>query len=229
LFYPLSVVTVFEHLRDSNRRPAQRGHRPLAVAAALVVGIALGYLGWALPVPGGSILIPTLIVLGVGLSLSVLIFVFALHPNRSYLWIAFVLVSVFTVAASFWTYEFSIPASVAWDLGATRQAESALLRVTTAPKNGNGVPLQHCWTIRSGSVGSIIAPFVECAISTFVARDVFFSAKVNSKGGLTYTNRAGATFEDECARHLVGKWWMYSTKTDGMGSCPFGYQFHGGG
>jgi hypothetical protein len=50
--------------------------------------------------------------------------------------------------------------------------------------------------------------------------------------GLVYTDRPSASFADECARRLVGDWWMFASSTDSNGdpgSCYFGYRFAGGG
>jgi hypothetical protein len=84
----------------------------------------LGFLGWELPTYGGSLLVPTVIVFAVGLtpalaSLGLGSFRRGLQPLR----IFSVIVAVFTVAASIWTFGFSLPTSIAWDPGATQQAQ----------------------------------------------------------------------------------------------------------
>jgi len=38
----------------------------LATAIVALVAFVLGYLGWVLPSPGGSLVVPTLIVFGIG-------------------------------------------------------------------------------------------------------------------------------------------------------------------
>lgn len=45
-----------------------RLHSPAVVVAALLLSIAvvLGYLGWVLPCPGGSLAVPAVIVFGIG-------------------------------------------------------------------------------------------------------------------------------------------------------------------
>lgn len=133
-----------------------------------------------------------------------------------------------TVAASVWTYQFSIPASVAWDGKAVPEAQLALARVTALRD-----PLQYCSTIQQGSIGSIEAPYTECATSnpgfqlvTFVPGSYSAGSKMSS--GLAYTDEK-APFPDECDRHLVGEWWMFApVLPESPGECPIGYHFQEG-
>jgi hypothetical protein len=171
---------------------------------------------------------PTLIVAGLGAVVAFVGFLFALHPHLRSLRVFCVLVVGFTIAAAVWTYQFAIPASVAWDGNAVPQAQRALARA-----NAIGNPLQQCWTIREGSIGPIDAPYTECATSdpgfhivTFVSGPVETGPDV--RGGLAYTDRGAGSFADECSRHLIGQWWTF-TRDDGTGGCPVGYRFHGGG
>jgi hypothetical protein len=223
LTYAAGVVTVFGHLKESELGTMpHRGGKSLAIVGAVLVGLVLGYLGWVLPVPGGSVIVPTLVVAGIGALTACLGAIFALHPTHRSLWVFCGMVVGFTIAASVWTYQFAIPASVAWDGNAVPQARLALARV--------GGSLQpHCSTIRDGSIGSIQPPYIECATSNPRAHFVIYRAGPDSKGGLGYTDRGAATFPDECSRHLIGPWWMFTRDTDGMGSCPVGYRFQGGG
>ena len=48
-------------------------------------------------------------------------------------------------------------------------------------------------------------------------------------GGLASTDVGAATFEDQCSRHLAGDWRMFTPESNGLGGCPFGYSFGGGG
>jgi hypothetical protein len=77
-------------------------------------------------------------------------------------------------------------------------------------------------------VGPINAPYSRCAVSTPEGHFVLFTA-VGHNGGIGFTDRFAATFQDECTRHLTGKWWMFTSETKGTpGGCPIGYQFHVG-
>jgi hypothetical protein len=203
----------------------------LATVAVIVVALVLGYLGWILPIPGGSLVVPALIVLGVGAGVALVGWVAAsFRPLQRWRWIFAVGAGVVAVLASLWTFAFSLPASLAWDSNATAQAEAALasLRVSA---HGGVAPLQPCTLHGSGSVGPLDAPYVECAIWTPEGHFVTFRASGSEPArGIGFTDAGARTFPDECTRHLFGEWWMFtgSADTDGdPGTCPIGYQFQG--
>ena len=138
-----------------------------------------------------------------------------------------------TVPAAIWTFECALPAAIKWS-DATGQAQDALSLLQHSAQNRHGtVPPQPCVVHFTGSVGPLAAPYKECAIWTPVGHLVTFMANSpKASGGLVYTDRPSASFEDECARHLVGDWWMFAPSTDSNGnpgSCYFGYRFAGGG
>lgn len=188
----------------------------------IATALALGYLGWVLPTAGGSLVLPTLVVLGIGVVASVAWW-FTAHDL-----IVVSLTVVITMTASVWTFAFSLPASVAWDSGATSQAQAILARLDSSPEKVNGVvPPQPCSTIAIGTIGPISAPYRQCPVFTPVGHIVIFMAEGQTSRGLGYTDRPAATFLDECVRHLVGQWWMFTAETSGTGDCPVGYRFHG--
>jgi hypothetical protein len=133
-----------------------------------------------------------------------------------------------TIGASIWTFAFSLPASLTWGSNATVQAQTVLSRLDSSAKV-DFTPL--CSNIETGSVGPIEAPYRKCA--GFTPRGHYFAvftAAGQTTRGLGYTDWADGTFGNECARHLVGRWWMFtSLKTSNTPDCPVGYQFHGGG
>jgi len=204
----------------------QQSHRyGVGVGALLVLmALVLGYLGWVLLSPGGSLVAPTLIVFGVGGAMTVALAFF----TRS-LPVAVMAVGV-AIAASIWTFSFAIPASLSWGSGATAQAEAALSRLRSSAETVKGVfPPHTCAIVESGSVGPIDAPYRECSTFAPEGHFVIFTSVAQAMHGLGYTDRGASTFPDECSRQLVGKWWMFTPDTDELGSCPIGYQFHGGG
>ena len=184
------------------------------------VAALLGYLGWVLPEVGGSLAIPTLIVFGIGCAIA-----FGW-------WIGFrdwpVVASVvaITIGASTWAFAFSIPASVTWGSRATVQAQSALSRIGSSPDHAYTA---KCLAFETGGVGPIGAPYRQCTGANPLGADyVIFTAAHQTTRGLAYTDGGAAMFGNECSRHLVGKWWMFTSETDGTGDCPIGYKFHGG-
>ncbi len=199
---------------------------PKVVTATVLAGVAavLAGLGWALPVPGGSLIDPTLVVLGLGVVGAVAFWIAVGRPASS------LAILVVTGLAAVWTFAFSLPASLAWNAGAAAQAHEALTRLVTSPKGAAGVPLRPCWTVTSGSVGKLPAPYRVCAVSSPEGHIVTFSTLGRPWRGLGFTDRdAAASFPDECARHLVGKWWMFISDPGGTGTCPIGYRFSGAG
>ena len=200
-------------------------HLPVAVTSAIValVAIGLAYLGWVLPSPGGSLVVPTSVVLGIGCAAGIACWIIT---GR---WATTAAVLGVTVLAAVWTFSFSLPARIAWDSNATSQAQTALQHLASSPRNPYGVPLRPCSTMGTGSVGPIDAPYRECAVSTPEGHFVIFTAAELTGRGLGYTDIGAATFPDECSRHLTGEWWMFTRESSGTGGCPIGYQFHGGG
>jgi hypothetical protein len=208
------------------RKLKEQNHRYGVVVGALLVLMAfvLGYLGWVLPSAGGSLVVPTLIVFGIGC-----VFVVALAFLTGSLGVALMAMGVVAVA-SLWTFSFSIPASLTWGSGATSHAEAALAQLSSSPQTIKGVyPPHPCSIVRTGTVGPIDAPYRMCSVFTPEGHFVTFTSVGHSEQGLGYTDVGASTFEDECSRHVVGKWWMFNARTNGLGSCPIGYQFHGGG
>ena len=212
---------------------SSRRQAVLASVAVIVVALVLGYLGWILPVPGGSLVVPALIVLGVGVGVALVGWVAAsFRPLQAWRWIFAVGVGVVAVLASVWTFSFSLPASLAWDSGATAQAQAALASLQPSARAHGGVaPLQPCTFHGTGRIGPLDAPYLECAIWTPEGHFVTFKASGSGPArGIGFTDAGARTFPDACTRHLFGEWWMFteSADTDGdPGSCPIGYQFQG--
>ncbi len=200
----------------------------------VLIGVGLGALGTALVTPGQSLARPTAIVAAVGAAIALVAWTAAsFRAGRQAGWIFAVGIVAVTVLAGIWTFEFALPVAIEWS-DATAQAEGALSQLQHSPLNRHGtVPPHPCVEHTTGSVGPLAAPYTECAIWTPEGHLVRFAANgPNAQGGLVYTDRPSASFPDECARHLVGKWWMFASSTDSNGdpgSCYLGYRFAGGG
>jgi hypothetical protein len=120
--------------------------------------------------------------------------------------------------AIIWTFFGVLPASVIWNSSGPQLA-------ATASGGSNG----GCRLVTSGSVGLIDAPYNVC-VDTFNGATAVRFATADGKSGYLYLTATSSSgwFPDECSRHLIGKWWIFGSG-DGIGDCPFGYQFHGGG
>jgi hypothetical protein len=177
-------------------------------------------LGWVPPSAGGSLAIPTLIVFGIGCAIAIAWWI----GFRD--WAVVASVIAITIGASIWTFAFSVPASVTWGSSATLQAQSAISRLGSSPTQAYG---DRCSNIETGAVGPIDAPYRQCTGFTPSGGYVIFTAASQTTRGLVYADRGGVTFGNECSRHLVGKWWMFTAETSGEGACPIGYQFQGSG
>jgi hypothetical protein len=206
--------------------------RWVAALVAVVIGIALGALGTLLVAPGKSLAVPTAIVAAVGGGIALVAWVVAsFRSSRQAGWIFAVGVVVVTVLACLWTFEYALPAAIAWS-DATTQAQNEFSSLQQAAHGSHGtLPPQPC-TVHGGSVGPLPGPYKECVVWTPVGHAVSFVASgPNASGGLVYTDTPSAFFADECERHLVGRWWMFAASTNSNGdpgSCSFGYRFHGG-
>jgi hypothetical protein len=135
--------------------------------------------------------------------------------------------AVCTVLACVWTFQFSLPAHLEWNSGATNQAQQTLVHLSRLPRGPDGARSEPCTMVSTGSIGPLSAPYKECAEYTFAGHFVTYDSVQSPEHGLGYTDVGAATFQDECSRHLVGEWWMYSPEENGVGACPFGYHFHG--
>ncbi len=207
--------------------PARR--RAAAVAAAVVIGVALGYVGWVVPEPGGSVVVPAAVVLGIGVAVTVIgaTVAYVVRPRGGLTFVA--VMAVLTGLAIVWTWALALPAQMAWGGGATAQAQAALQRVEDGPKV-RGIPRWPCVDVTTGRVGPLAAPYRECAVATSEGHFVTFTvAGSDPARGIGYTDIGAATFEDECYRHLTGRWWTFVADASGIGNCPIGYRFHGGG
>ncbi|HLX88453.1 MAG TPA: hypothetical protein VKR22_08385 [Acidimicrobiales bacterium] len=208
--------------------------------AAVLVGAFLVWLSLVLPVPGGSVLVPTGIVVGVGVAIGAgggIVLLACRELGGSGVFAASVF--LLTALTGIWTFELSLPFQMAWaSSSSSSQVKQILGNLERGPKNVDGVPLDPCQVVRTGSIGPLSAPFDQCATSTYVG--AFGSKRVNfvlftlvgvRTQGLAYTNIGPATFEDECYRHLVGDWWAFNggDPANPAGPCSLGYSFHGGG
>lgn len=213
-----------------------RGRPLIAILGAIPVGLFLGYLGWILPSVGGSVIVPAMIVFGIGAALVVVCWVVGTFRHRASVMVFALGAATVTVLASLWTFEFSLPAAISFS-NATNEAQAALLRL----QHGDGVHVGSahspgvvlpCAVHAAGGVGPLSAPYRECAAWSAEGHFVTFSSTSTQLGGLGYTDIGANTFPDECVRHLTGNWWMYTSadlSVNDPGACPFGYRFQGGG
>jgi hypothetical protein len=201
------------------------------LGAATVFGWVLGGVGWTMVSPGGSLLGPALVVLGAGVVVA-LVALSGLHVTR---WRgalkSFVAATlVFAVLAAVWTFEFALPVAMEQDAHATNAAQALLARLSREASARGGPAVFPCEVVKTGAVGPLTAPYSECATSTGSGHFVTYNAlDARPMRGIGYTDVGGRTFPDECVRHLVAKWWMYVGDASGIGNCPFGYHFVGGG
>jgi hypothetical protein len=201
-----------------------------AGSAILSVGLVLGYLGWTLPTPGGSLVVPTLIVAGVGLGVCATATVVAFRIPRRRRVARFVgPLVILTLVASAWTFAFSLPARMAWDSSATARAKAILFGLNQGDVTKSVSP-QPCTTVTAGSIGPLDAPYRECATSTAEGHLVTFTAVGIRSRGIAYTDRGPETFLDQCYKHLDGSWYMFTRGNPSTPAtpCPIGYAFHGG-
>ena len=223
-------------LPPSEPRPSRRPQY-VAVVAAVVIGVLLGMLGTARLTPGGSLMVPTAVVLGAGALIVLLAWVVASFAYRTrWLWAFALAVAASTVLAAAWTFLFALPVSLALDSAATNQAHAALARAAARQDAHGTAPPGMCTVHDAGGLGPLAAPYHECTIWSPLAHLVTFEAWGSGRsGGLAYIASVRpdvSTLPDQCVRHLLGSWWMYgepSNANGDPGQCPIGYRFEGGG
>lgn len=191
----------------------------LVVTIPVATSVLAGLLGWLLVRPGSSVLVPTaevavLAILPFVIGMAALSF----SDNRQLHRLFIGLFGVLGPMAIAWTFFGVLPASVIWNSSGPQLAATA-----TTGSNGG------CRLVTSGSIGLIDAPYNVC-VTTFNGGTGVRFAAADGKSGYVYLTATSSSgwFPDECSRHLIGKWWMFGS-SDGIGDCPFGYQFHGGG
>src|SRR6185437_9198247 len=117
----------------SGRAGSARRAQVMAAGVALGAMLILGWLGWLLPMPGGSIVKPTAVVLGIGFGVTFVgaLVVYLVRPAGG---VTFVLaMAAVTAVTTLWTWALVLPAQMAWDSGAGAVAQAALRRVETGP------------------------------------------------------------------------------------------------
>jgi hypothetical protein len=212
------------------RRELGRPRWAATLGAVVVVGTGLGYLGWVLPGPGGSVVFPTVAVCGVGVVFVVVAAALNLAlPKRRFGWLLPVGIAVMTVTASIWTWQFSLAASINWSNTPTLVGR-ALAGAEGAPGSPDGTFGHPCATVTSGHAGPLAAPYLECATVNPQGKAIVFTAGQGpSVHGLAFVEGGSGWFADQCSHHVLGPWWTFRALTDGTGGCPFGYRFNAGG
>jgi hypothetical protein len=230
------VVQVLTDTRKASR-PSDRIGRFIAILAIVADALILFYLGWTIPSVGGSLVIPTVIVFGIGAAVAVVGSLVArarLHHQE--LGIFAVSSSIVAVLAAIWTFQFAMPFAI-WSSNATAQAQAALSALQYSPLNTHGIVEGPPCTVRTtGSAGPLQAPYIECGTWTPEGHFVTFQEYGGQRGGaggtLGYARPGLDIFPDQCVRQLFGDWSMSSgpsSNTPDPGSCPIGYHFQGGG
>jgi hypothetical protein len=185
----------------------------LALAGAILVGLGEAAVGFLLSAPGGSVLTPSLAVLGLAL----------LALGGGWWWLSgdearqiriryaatIVLCALF---ATVWTFDFALPAAMAADTQATHQALAAISARST----------KDCMkaVITSGSIGPLHAPYERCVLSSAAGPTVLYLTQ-SAASGVAFDPGVETLLGATCVRHLTGRWWQWTTFT---GTCPFGYQ-----
>lgn len=206
---------------EARRVPSQRRHHGLAAVASIAVGVALGYIGMRVQVPGHSMVLRSAELTGAGVVLSLIVVVVASkRPWMRELWTFAVTVAVLSLMAGVFTFEFAGDVSLLLDSSATAQAQTALAAVQSGTRQSG---LAGCSTLSSGSVGPLQAPYRVCAFleprsDSFVE----FLAPTSASRGILYSEATTPTFLDGCSRHLEDQWWAFVIIGNGQ-SCPYGY------
>ena len=179
-----------------------------AVSGGLVIAGVAFFVSWKLVSPGASLMVPCVAVAAfvlVALAAGLVILVPFGSPRAI---VSYVLVAgLFGMAVIWWTWAFSLSAPMAWDSGATPHTLAALAK---APTHSS-----RCVVVTTGGIGPLRAPYQECAIGPSHAGTVHFYAMsggsvVSPSRGLVFDEGPASFLSDECARHLVGRWYAFT-------------------
>jgi hypothetical protein len=132
--------------------------------------------------------------------------------------------AILILIVTVWTFQFSLATQLALS-NADAQASRAFAAISVGPNAGSQVGRGSCRYVRTGGIGPLKAPYQQCATSSAEGTFIVFSA---SGRGLGYTDIGAGAFPDKCVRHITGRWWMF-VGSAGLGDCPVGYGFRGGG
>ena len=204
----------------SNADPTDNGYSgdelafASAVALAVIMGVVELAVGWRLPVPGGSLVVPTIVVGVIAVAFTGMgwIILSVFHVRSAQL--TFVVLSIVVgIAATWFTYAFSWPVQMSRDSGATPNAEAALVGV---PPNTS-----RCTIITTGAVGPLRAPYRRCATnSPHPGSVVFYYAQTDPgtgiASGIVFNEGPVNDLSDQCVRHLVGEWYAFTSDPAGL-------------
>ena len=111
-----------------------------ATFAVMLLGAILFYLGWVLPSIGGSVIVPTTVVFGVGVAAALVgALVARTRPRRWALYLFPLGAVLVSILGAIWTFQFSLPTSIQFS-NATTRAELALSQLKTSLRQGRVVP-----------------------------------------------------------------------------------------
>jgi multisubunit Na+/H+ antiporter MnhB subunit len=205
------------------------GNQTLIAFAALIALLAMAFLcgivGFVFSSPGGSIVLPTILVAFVALFLTVVGWVALSAVNSPLIRIGFVVLAILVgVSACWWTYTSALSAQIAQDASATTQAVTALRGASSANS-------AQCRTLTGDDFGPIRAPYSECATPAPAGGFVTYaSVESDGKGLPAHSVDRGVVFNlgpvsnltGLCVRHLVDGWWAWANSA---GQCSTGYQY----
>ena len=179
---------------------------------ALLVGLGDSYLGYVIESPGTSLAGHCLLVAVVAAIVAAAGWWVSRKRYRLFASVFVGAMAMIGILVVWWTWAFAMPAAMTWDTQATPRAVASLTGIWTDKS--------VCSNVESGSVGPLSAPYRQCSINGPPGSTVYYYAMSGSTladpyRGSVFSYAPTNTFNDECARHLVGHWYAFTGDPSG--------------
>ena len=194
----------------------------VAILASILVGLIMGYLGWVLPSVGGSLVVPTMIVFGIGAAITVVSWVLGTNGTpRPELRCCTLGVGMLTVLASI--LDLSISHCLQRSVSPTRRPRRRLLSVSTptlAPGREATSLLPVVLYAQHRQHRSAASPILR--VSDLGAQTTLRHVQwIHNQRTRLWLSRHPVLLQSVPALHLVGEWSMYASPSNSNGPGGF--------
>jgi hypothetical protein len=216
------MTTAEEVMPDLEAAPPRSFFIPVVLGFVALIGLIQFWLGYVLPDPGYSVLMPVVAIVFLGLiGLAVTWRALSGSHRRSLRRQLAVAIGGCTLMASVWSVEFAMPLSMTLGSGSAMQQARAAEMAQWNQKVPGSAP---CTKFLHGHVGPLDAPYTVCP--DVANGTVEFTKGDSLSHGIFYQLNRQGNGPAMCVRHLEGPWYA---QVSGQQNCPMGYTMGPGG